>query len=239
MKTLLLSLIVVLVLCVNGLSAGLAGTVKSQSGEPVPDVFIFYSRSIRDIVQTDQNGAFTLPYRSRVIFFRRAGYQPLTLIVDSATDRLDVVLNQSSTTEIALPVCSTVKDKGTRIGYSLGLLVPEGSASRAGFDVDYGYFSISYGSEKERVWLEGIYGPMASPGIPPEEWILNAAEFTERSYKGKGLLADMRGKSRDGTYWRYIGALGESIQYSGLSKEAAEYFDKIIDNACVNQRSAN
>ena len=156
------------------------------------------------------------------------------MIVDGSTDRLDVILNQATATEIALPACSIVKDKSARIGYSLGLPVPKGSDSHKGFDADYGYFSISYGSGKDCVWLEGIYGPMATPGIPPEEWILNAAEFTERSYKGKGLLADMRGKSRDGTYWRYIGALGEAIKYSGLTKEAAEYFDKIIDNACIN-----
>ena len=76
---------------------------------------------------------------------------------------------------------------------------------------------------------------MATLGMPPEEWILNAKEFTERSYKNKGLFTDMRGRANDGTYWRYIGALGESIEYSGLTEEAAKYFDKIIDNACMNK----
>jgi hypothetical protein len=72
-------------------------------------------------------------------------------------------------------------------------------------------------------------------GIPPYAWILNATEFSERSYKAGDVEgADMRGRLRDGTYWRFVGRLGESLQYSGLSQEQAAYFDRIIDGACTN-----
>jgi hypothetical protein len=78
-------------------------------------------------------------------------------------------------------------------------------------------------------------GPYGSLGIPPYAWILNATEFSERSYKARDLEgADMRGRLHDGTYWRFAGRLGEEIKYNGLSKEQAAFFDQIIDGACTN-----
>ena len=73
---------------------------------------------------------------------------------------------------------------------------------------------------------------MATPGLPPEKWILDAIEFSERSYKAKELFSDIRGKAKEGTYWRYIGRFGEEIEYSGLTEQEAKYFDTIIDTAC-------
>jgi predicted nucleic acid-binding protein len=32
-----------------------------------------------------------------------------------------------------------------------------------------------------------------------------------------------------------VGALGTSVKYNGLTEEAATYFDKIIDDACVSK----
>lgn len=45
----------------------------------------------------------------------------------------------------------------------------------------------------------------------------------------------MRGQSVDGTYWRFIGRFGESVQYSGLTEEQAALFDGIIQRACMKQ----
>ena len=73
---------------------------------------------------------------------------------------------------------------------------------------------------------------MATLGLPPEDWILNASEFSEQSYKNKENFSDIRGKSKDGTFWRYIGRFGESIEYSGLTAQEAKYFDEIIATAC-------
>lgn len=236
MRYLLLCLIAILMLSIKSFAAELSGTVKSASGQPLAQVFIFYGRSLNDIAESDSNGSFTLPHFGRVISFRRAGFRPLTKIVAPSTTKLDVILEDSAATEWLIPSCSNVKDAGKRVGYSLRLPVPKGVIARKGNDIDYSSFSIGYGAKENRVWLSGIEGPMASLGVPPEDWILNAQEFTERSYKsGKAEGVDMRGRLADGTYWRYVGRLGESIEYNNLSREAAAFFDKIIDSACMRQ----
>ena len=232
MKITLLVLIAASLFCIEGFASELKGIVKTQAGEPLADVLIFYGRSMRDVTQTYNGGAFSVPSQSKVIFFRRLGYRPLTKIIDSAVTKLEIVMADAQISEIALPACQTDKSSGKRIGRSFRLLVPEGATSNEGFDVDYGYFSIGMRSSNRRIWLEGVYGPMATVGLPPEEWILNAVEFSERSYKDKGLFSDVRGLAKDGKHWRYIGAIGESIQYSGLTEQEAKYFDAIIDTAC-------
>src|SRR5262245_13176576 len=232
MKITLLVLIATALLCAEGFASELKGIVKTQAGEPLTDVFIFYGRAMRDITQTYNGGTFSIPGQSKVIFFRRLGYHPLTKIIDSGVTNLEIVLFNSQNLEIALPKCQAGESSGKRFGHSIRLLVPEGAKSKEGFDVDYAYFSIGMRSSSRQVWLNGIYGPMATIGLPPEEWILNAIEFSERSYKDKGLFSDMRGRAKDGTYWRYVGAIGESIQYSGLTEQEAKYFDTVIDTAC-------
>jgi hypothetical protein len=35
--------------------------------------------------------------------------------------------------------------------------------------------------------------------------------------------------------WRYVGTVGFSFHTKNTSKAASEYFDKIIDSACLNR----
>ena len=121
--------------------------------------------------------------------------------------------------------------KEKRVGNSLKFLIPNGAKTNRGSDVDYGNYFISKKINKRKVWMAGIHGPSATLGIPSEEWILNATEFTERSYDGR-YFSDTRGRAKDGSYWRYIGAFGEQVEYSGLTAEEAKYFDAIITTAC-------
>jgi hypothetical protein len=233
MRFMILFLIVLFSLCVEGRAAGLSGTVKSASGKPVTQVLIIYGRSLNEITETDARGAFSLPHFGQVISFRRAGFRPLTKIVDSTMTTLNVTLEDAVATEWLIPSCAVVKGGWKRVGYSLRVPVPKGAVLRKGRDIDYTSFSIGYGPAESRVWLSGIEGPMASLGVPPEDWILKATEFSERSYRsGETVGFDMRGRLADGTYWRYVGRLGESVNYGGVSQEAAAFFDKILDSIC-------
>jgi hypothetical protein len=190
---------------------------------------------MRDIGETDDRGMFSLPHFEKIMAFRRDGFRPLTRIVDPSTKRLDVVLENAAATEWVIPRCAA-NDKSGRIGFRLRLRVPKQAIARKARDVDYEDLAIGYGPKSNRVWLTGITGPYSGAfGFPPYAWILNATEFSERSYKaGEIEGADLRGRMRDGTYWRYVGRLGESIEYSSLSKEQAAFFDRIIDGACIN-----
>jgi hypothetical protein len=218
---------------VEGRAAELSGTVKSASGKPLAQVLITYGRSLNEITETDARGAFSLPHFGRVISFRRAGFRPFTKVVASSTTKLDVVLEDAAATEWLIPSCAAVKSGGKRAGASLRVPIPKGAVLRKGRDIDYTSFSIGYGPAGGREWLSGIAGPMASLGVPPEDWILGATEISERSYKsGDAVGVDMRGRLTDGTYWRYVGRLGESLNYGGATQEAAAYFNKILDSVC-------
>ncbi len=212
----------------------LSGSVKSSSGQPLAHVYIFPDRSLVHIAETDDQGKFFVSRFERIIAFRHAGSRPLTKIVDPSITKLDVVLEDAAASQWSLPRC-TEDDKRKRVGFTLRLRVPKDAIARKGGDVDYESFAIGYGPKSKRVWLSGISGPYGSLGIPPYAWILNGTEFSERSYKaGAAEGADMRGRLGDGTYWRYVGRLGESVEYDGLTQEQAASFDRIIDGACTN-----
>ena len=233
MRFFILCLVVLFSLGAECSAAQLSGTVKSTAGQPLAQVLIIYGRSLNEITETDARGSFSIQHFGRVISFRRAGFRPVTKIVDSSTATLDVTLEDAAATEWLIPPCSGVKAGGKRVGYSLRLPVPKGATLRKGRDIDYTSFSIGYGPAEGRVWLSGIEGPMASLGVPAEEWLLKATEFAERSYRSADAVGvDMRGRLADGTYWRYVGRLGESVSYGGASQEAAAFFDKILDGVC-------
>lgn len=182
--------------------------------------------------ESKTDGSFSIPSYDKVIFFRHPNYKPITKVMEPSVTSLEIVMTEVGNSAIDLPACASIKLGGKWLGENIKLQTPIGAKSKHGFDTDYGYFTISKKVEKRTAWISGVYGPMATPGIPHYEWILDAVEFSEHSYKGMGLFSDMRGKSKDGTYWRYIGMFGEAIEYSGLTLKEAEYFDKIIGNAC-------
>jgi hypothetical protein len=234
MRLLFLSLIILVAAHSDIFAQQLSGAVKSPAGQPLANVYVFYSRSLRDIAETDDRGTFSLPYFETVISFRRAGFRPLTRIVDPSITKLDVVLEDAAPSQWLIPRCGD-EEKRRRVGFILRMRVPKESVARKGRDADYENFAIGYGAKSSRVWLSGIAGPYGSLGIPPYAWILDATEFSERSFKAGDIEgSDMRGRLRDGKYWRYVGRLGESIEYSDLTQEQAAYFDRIIDGACTN-----
>ena len=235
MKDAFLTLITFIALAASLSAQGLSGSVKSASGQPLAEVFVFANRSLRDIAETDDRGTFSVPRFETIIAFRRDGFRPLTKILDPSITKLDVVLEDAAATQWSLPRC-TDHDKRNRVGFTLRMRVPKDGIARKGRDADYEDLAIGYGPKSNRVWLTGITGPHSGAfGFPPYGWILNATEFSERSYKAGDVEgADMRGRLRDGTYWRYLGRVGESIKYDGLTREQAAYFDRIIDGACTN-----
>jgi hypothetical protein len=160
--------------------------VKSVSGQPLAHVLIFSNRSLNDIAETDDHGRFSVAEFEAVIAFRRDGFRPLTKTVDRSTTTLDVVLEDAAATQWVIPRCFN-EDKSKRVGFALRLHVPKDATARKGSDVDYQDFAIGYGPKSNRVWLSGISGFYASLGIPPYGWILNATEFSERSFKAGNI----------------------------------------------------
>jgi hypothetical protein len=109
-------------------------------------------------------------------------------------------------------------------------------------DVDFGGDVITYRSGGQTHRLRTMSGPFSSSGRPSAEKYLNAVSFNERGWMIRlerrlidGL--DVKGTSRDGTYWRWVGPiLGEFAEYSAADRAAAKYFDSILDGMCYQPK---
>jgi hypothetical protein len=133
-----------------------------------------------------------------------------------------------------IPTCSETPETKIVLGNTLKLLVPKDAIiNKDTLDVDYWWYSVGFGPEKNRVWLRGIYGLHATSGQVPQKWLSSSTKIARRTWKhGKYRGVDAKGKLRNGNYWRYFGQFNESIEYYDVSAEAAAYFDNIIDNVC-------
>ena len=135
--------------------------------------------------------------------------------------------------QYSLSACDSSSKSGKLLGDGFKLKLPKGAIVKKGRDVDYSDYAIGFGPKNNRVWLSGIYGPVATSGKAPDNWLSASAEVSQRTWKFAELEGvDAKGKLKNGNYWRYFGMFGESIRYYDVPKEAAAYFDGIIDNVC-------
>ncbi len=104
---------------------------------------------------------------------------------------------------------------------------------KEGRDIDYSDYAVGFGPKKSRVWLQGIYGPVATSGKAPEGWLSASVEVTRRTWRFADLEGvDVKGKLANGNYWRYFGQYGESVRYYDVPADAAAYFDGLLNNVC-------
>ena len=133
--------------------------------------------------------------------------------------------------QYSIPACSS--SSKSRLGYTFQLSLPKGAIVRRGQDVDYSDYHIGFGAKRRRVWLSGIYGPIATSGKVPQDWLSSSVEVSQRTWKfGEYEGVDAKGKLANGNHWRYFGRFGESIRYHDVPADAAAYFDNIINNIC-------
>jgi hypothetical protein len=209
-----------------------SGTVRSTEGRGLAGIFIFFG-GIADIAETSGDGTFSLPRHLSYIAFFGDGYRPVIKRVESGSEPLDIVLESSRSTEWIVPPCKSLKNPGKRIGFLLQFPVPGSAKTEHGTDVDYSTFGLGIRQGKRLSWIEGGVGRTWAAAGPREDLLNTASEFTVRSY-GAGTWNgfDVKGQSSKGEYWRYLGWVGESVNYRVESKEVATTLDRIIDDAC-------
>ncbi len=78
------------------------------------------------------------------------------------------------------------------------------------------------------------YGAMMFAFNIPEEFIISASPLSMKEVVFRGVIhgTDARGTDKEGKQWRSV-EIGDLAQYRSVSNEAARFFDKIIDSACV------
>ena len=134
-----------------------------------------------------------------------------------------------------LPPCKPSNLK-SYFGERFIVQIPKKAILKNQHDVDYFQYFIGFGKKKNRVWLSGIHGPNASEGRIPKDYLEESSEFFQRTWVYDDLQgADVKGKLKNGNYWRYFGAFGEEIHYYNVPLEAANYFDSILDGICYKK----
>lgn len=136
-----------------------------------------------------------------------------------------------------LPACKSVENENL-IGDRFRIQVPKKAILKKGQDVDYSQYFIGFGKKRNRVWLSGIFGPLATSGKPTKDYTESSLEVMQKTWVFEGFEegVDIKGKLKNGNYWRYFGAFGEAIKYYDVSLEAANYFDSILDGICYQKR---
>jgi hypothetical protein len=106
---------------------------------------------------------------------------------------------------------------------------PKGTRLLTGSDIDYRTVSVRFAGAT----LTCGTGPHWTSGLPTPS-VLNEADLEEPDvWTPWGVpAAEYRGRLRDGTRWREILIVGESIRYDAADATAAAYFDAIIDSIC-------
>ncbi len=103
-------------------------------------------------------------------------------------------------------------------------------------DIDYVVYSIPYGSKKDKVWLSFMVGALVG-GLSPKDLGDSAIQWTGQVWgcNQEELVKDWRGVTANGRRSRLMNIpLGIAI-YQGVSTEAAQYFDKVLDTMCCRK----
>jgi hypothetical protein len=132
-----------------------------------------------------------------------------------------------------IPGCPKLTDADQLIGWEIKLVVPKDTAVNRGRDVDYSYWSIDFGPDKERYQLQGFTGLNVGNGEPDREDVARSRKLTRRYWTHNKLRgADSSGTFKNGKRWRNFGLFGEVIWYYNVPADAAAYFDRLIATAC-------
>jgi hypothetical protein len=187
-------------------------------------------------MSTDSDGRFTITLTKfsvlgewSAVRFSHDGYRPKTKLL--TTPDPTITLSKASDEAWAIPNCV---GKPQMQGFLMGLFIPKGAKLRSGSDIDYVISTVAFKQHRMRLG----FGFNWSSGFPFPSQLHNMREMSERDviFDRESRGAEYRGIRTDGTYFRFIGKPGETIQYDKASKEAAEYFDRILDTLCKAPR---
>ena len=223
----------------NAANPGLHGVVTSKDGKPLADVVVYASAPRECCAKqaqrttTDATGSFHMDNPPRVLHFFKDQFAPASRVVDSGQKEIGVVLEDEAPTRWILPACPD-KIHAKAVGWPYQFLVPKRPKIKKRFGDDYLIYLTADRTKEYSlvIW----FGPLVGGLDADDDWLIQAASFSERSVRDGTQIAgqDFRGLDKQGRHWRWTGLAGYNIaRYRNASDAAAEYFDRIIDSACV------
>jgi hypothetical protein len=231
----------------------LSGRVVDTNGQPVSAAVVsgqlFNSLGGYSSVKTNSNpdGQFSLAADGKVIFVRKTGFVPLTHMLTRDEKQVQIVLEPVSALKtLNVPGCPDTygvdrqvlsshkfKPKGvTLYGEAHLYPVPDNAAVEHQSDLDYGVHVVSSPKGRKNHML--IYWGFSYVGDYPDVHLFdNVATFAERALSTAEDTEEIRGTLKNGHKFRWVGASLGSVFYYDVTPQAAEYFDRIIDQGCV------
>lgn len=221
-----------------GKESGVSGKVVDINGQPIEGVRVeayhdLPSGGVKTVeVTTDASGSFAVNGVGRAVAFYKDGFQPAAVLLKADTTTVTISLKPGAPTAWPLSECTQEK-RGRRYGEVASFYIPSRAKVEAHHGEDTADAVVSFpGNKKEKMLI--WYGIMMAEFSVPEQFIINASPLSMREIGIRGVFhgTDARGTDKSGKQWRFVG-IGDEAEYRGVSKDAAQFFDQIIDSACV------
>lgn len=218
-----------------------SGRVTDGAGNPVPAVFVHAFHRLSNggyetvETKTDEDGRYVLSGDQGVIFFRKRGYSPATRVLSADSSVIDVTVDREHSGWKLQKCTKAQQENQTTLGEGLVFTIPpEARPHDQGRGGDSSTTLLFFpGDPSQRMWLSSggtLGGGMASS--PQWSWYVDGSSITERSNPDSGAL-DVHGKMPNGRNWRSMSIMTDIAEYHGVTDEAAEFFDRILDSACL------
>jgi hypothetical protein len=209
------------------------GTVTDAAGKPLDGVRV-NSAPFED-THTDTTGHYTLAKPGDLIRFSLASYRPVTKLFSRLTTPL--IMQLASERPRALLECpEAVKKDKRQADMSLRVSLPREAKIKAGADADNHMLAVGFHVD----WMVHGSGAQWSSGLPDLKLWKQLVTSEERDITVAAdpgvTIADYSGLLQNGSHFRFIGMLGQTISYTDASVDSAAYFDGLLETLCWNPR---
>jgi hypothetical protein len=225
-----------LILCsliASALCAEISGTVRSSEGIPVEGAWVHNLSRLSAQIRTSHDGRFRLPGDAgHVLLIESSDYQPTIKIYNPGSSEWLIILRPDPHPAL-LPRCRDGRAAEGRVFRELVVKRPR--RARESSDIDFRGYEVPFGRGANRVWMTVMSGPTVSHGVPSPQWIEGLTQFEVRKLivDDSPPWLDVRGRTNDGGYSRWVGYSRSTAEYSAVSKKAATYFNLLLDTACA------
>ena len=217
------------------LLAQVDGRVVDENGKPIGDAEIW---SDAGSTKTDVAGHFRLD-RGQLIHVSKSGYRPITVLLSKVKNSTYELVRDP----LALWTAHRCSEQQARedirqsenlmFGAHMRFATPTGTLIDHVSDNDFQESVVCLNSD----CLVHGWGGNWSLGIHTDpKFFADLKEMSEREVydvpNDSRWGAEYRGVRADGTYMRFVGVINETISYDHVSKQSADFFDRIIDSLC-------
>jgi hypothetical protein len=210
---------------------GMTGSVTARDGTPIEGVLVVTSgMGFNGWTTSKADGSFELFTIGEFVSFRHADYKPTLVRSSDLTNPVRLQLVPSDETVWKLESCTSLPGKGR--GWIGGGLRVNAGGNHTGpvYGEHDSHWYVQRGSDR----LHVVHGYAWHAGLPLEQTLARSESILVRGWVFDKIVGlDLSGHTSDGKYWRWVGApVADAIEYETSSRNAADYFDKIVASMC-------